>query len=136
MTASTTPLVTRLTGEATQRVTDALTAIALGSGTDPVYATPAMVALMEAACVACLAPHLAPGESSLGVHIDVRHTAPTPPGLSVTAKATLTAVDGRKLTFAIEAQDDVEVIGTAVHTRIVVDSARFRAKAHSKSPNP
>jgi predicted thioesterase len=75
---------------------------------------------------------LAPGEASLGVHLDVAHTAATPQGLAVSATASLTAVDGRKLTFAIEARDSVEVIGKASHTRIVVDADRFSAKIASK----
>lgn len=121
-----------LEGRTATIVTDALTAPAVGSGSVAVYATPSMVALMEAAAVACIEHHLAPGQTSLGVHLDVSHTAGTPAGLAVSATATLTAVDGRKLTFAIEAHDDVEVIGRATHTRIVVDTERFMAKVAAK----
>jgi predicted thioesterase len=106
---------------------------AVGSGTVAVYATPSMVALMEKAAVDCVERYLAPGEASLGVHLDVAHTAATPQGLAVSATASLTAVDGRKLTFAIEARDSVEVIGRASHTRIVVDADRFSAKIASKA---
>jgi predicted thioesterase len=88
---------------------------------------------MERAAVACVEPHLAPGQASLGVHLEVNHTAPTPPGQTVTARAILTAIDGRKLTFAIEAHDAVEPIGKAAHTRIVVDIARFKDRLSAKS---
>jgi fluoroacetyl-CoA thioesterase len=136
MTTSASSLATGFTGHATRLVTDSLTAPVMGSGTVPVFATPAMVALMEQAAVACVEPHLATGESSLGIHLDVHHIAATPPGLAVEATATLTAVEGRKLTFAIEARDAVEVIGRATHTRLVVDTARFLAKLASKRPAP
>lgn len=122
-----------LEGQASTVVTDDLTAPAVGSGTVAVYATPSLVALMEKAAVACVEPYLAPGEASLGVHLEVSHTAATPPGQTVSARAVLTAVDGRKLTFAIEAQDAVEPIGKATHTRIVVDAARFKSKLAAKS---
>lgn len=125
-----------LEGHATAIVTDALTAPAVGSGTIAVYASPSMIALMEAAAVDCVERDLGSGQTSLGVHLDVAHTAATPAGLAVSAHAVLTAVDGRKLTFAIEARDAVEVIGKASHTRIIVDAARFMAKVASKRPAP
>lgn len=129
----TSPLVPGLKGRASTQVVEALTAPVMGSGTVAVYATPAMVALMEAAAVACIEPHLAAGQASLGVRIDVEHVAATPPGLTVEATATLSAVDGRKLTFEIETRDSVDVIGRARHTRIIVDTARFLAKLHAKA---
>ncbi len=125
-----------LKGSASVVVTDALTAPAVGSGSVAVYATPSMVALMEAAAVDCVERHLGSGLASLGVHLDVSHTAGTPAGFGVSATATLTAVDGRKLTFSIEARDSVETIGKATHTRIIVDAERFRAKVASKRPPP
>lgn len=123
-----------LEGHATAVVTPELTAPAMGSGDVAVYATPAMIALMEAAAVDCVEGRLAPGETSLGVHLDVSHKAPTAPGMPVTAKATLIAVDGRKLTFAIEARDATELIGEARHTRVIVDKERFKARLAAKTP--
>jgi fluoroacetyl-CoA thioesterase len=128
------PLAPGLKGRVSAHVTEALTAPSMGSGTVQVFATPAMIALMEAAAVACVERHLAEGQASLGVHLDAQHVAATPPGLTVEATATLTAVDGRKLTFEIEARDSAEVIGRARHTRIVVDTKRFLAKLESKRP--
>jgi fluoroacetyl-CoA thioesterase len=115
-------------GHATAHVSEALTAPALGSGSIAVYATPAMVALMEQAAVDCVDRHLKPGEATVGVLLDVKHTAATPPGLEVSAEATLTAVDGRKLSFSIVARDAAGPIGEATHIRLVVDVARFEAK--------
>ncbi|HRN83822.1 MAG TPA: thioesterase family protein [Hyphomicrobium sp.] len=127
------PLTPGLEGHAETVVSPALTAAALGSGTADVYATPAMVALMEAAAVAAIERHLAPGDTSVGIHLDVAHKAATPPGSTVRAKATLLAVEGRKLTFAIEAHDTTEQIGEARHTRVIVDQGRFEAKAKAKT---
>ncbi|WP_333795112.1 thioesterase family protein [Hyphomicrobium sp.] len=121
-----------LAGEASTLVTDDLTAPAVGSGTIAVYATPALAALMEQAAVAAIESHLAAGEASVGVHLDLSHTAATPPGRTVSATATLTEIDGRKLTFEITARDDVEPIGKATHTRVVVDLARFLNKLAGK----
>ncbi|MBN8910549.1 MAG: thioesterase family protein [Rhizobiales bacterium] len=127
-------LTTGLVGRATCVVTDDMLATAMGSGTVPVYATPSLVALMEQAAVACVEPHLAIGEASLGLRIDAHHTAPSLPGQTVQAEATLTAIDGRKLILAIEARTSTELIGTATHTRVVVDVTRFLAKLAAKSP--
>jgi len=120
------------TGTATVIVTEAQSAPVLGSGRAPVFATPAMVALIEAAAVDCVESVLAEGQETLGIHIDVEHIAATPIGMQVTAHAALVARDGRKLTFAVEARDERELIGRGKHTRIIVDSARFRAKTQAK----
>lgn len=120
-------------GRAETVVTAALTAPVMRSGTVNVYASPAVVALMEAAAVACAERYLAPGETSLGIHFELNHKAATPPEMPVSAKATLLEVDGRKLTFAIEAHDAKERIADARHTRIIVDRARFEAKLEAKA---
>ena len=122
-----------LEGHATVVVTEDMLAQAVGSGTAAVYATPCLVALMERATVDCVERHLPATEASLGVHIDVHHTAPTLPGVTVSARATLTRIDGRKLLIAIEAWSATESIGTASHTRVIVDVARFRSKLTGKS---
>lgn len=119
-------------GSATLSVGEEHTAPRLGSGRAPVFASPAMVALIEAAAVACVEDQLAEGQETLGIHVDVEHIAATPVGLTVTATAELIEVDGRKLVFRVEARDAREIIGRGRHTRIVVDSARFRAKAQAK----
>jgi fluoroacetyl-CoA thioesterase len=125
-----------LTGTATVPVTAARLAPQVGSGDVPVFASPMLVAAMEAAAVACLKGHLPDGYQSLGVHLDVAHTAPTPEGLTVTATATLKSIAGRKLTFDMTATDGSERIGSGTHTRIIVDTARFMARIAAKSPQP
>ena len=113
-------------------VTEADTASRWGSGLVPVFSTPALVGLMEGAAVRALQGRLAAGQTTVGGHIDVRHLAATPIGMHVHARAELTDVDGRKLTFHIHAWDDVEPIGEALHERVIIDEARFVARAQAK----
>lgn len=125
-----------LTHTSTLTVTDALTARAMGSGDLPVLATPAMTALMENAAMLAVAPHLPEGSTTVGGHIESSHLAPTPVGHTVAATATLTKVEGRKLTFTIEAHDgdtlDAQggpvLLGQGTHLRFIVDKARFLSK--------
>ena len=121
-----------LSAELTRTVTESYTAAQLGSGLVPVFATPALVALMEAAAVHALEGCLPPGQTTVGGRIDVRHLAATPVGMTVRALAELTAVEGRKLTFQITAWDDVEKIGEASHERVIVDTEKFLARAQAK----
>jgi predicted thioesterase len=120
------------TGSVSLIVTEALTAPQLGSGRAPVFATPALVALLEGAAVACVEAKLDPGQETLGIHIDVEHIAATPVGLTVTATAELVEREGRKLVFDVTAHDERELIGRGRHTRLIVDCARFRAKVQAK----
>ncbi|MCS7282348.1 MAG: thioesterase family protein [Anaerolineae bacterium] len=121
-----------LYGEAERTVTEEWTAVRMGSGTVPVLATPALVAVMEEAAVRALEGHLPPGQTSVGVRIDVRHLAATPLGMRVRACATLVSVEGRRLTFRIEAWDDREKVGEADHERVLVDVERFLARVREK----
>lgn len=127
-------LQTGLTGTAKVVVTPERLATVVGSGNAPVYASPMLIAALEAAAVNCVEHLLPGGYQSLGTHLDVTHTAPTPLGLTVTATATLTSVAGRKLTFAVTAHDGVETIGGGTHTRVVVDTPRFMVRLAAKSP--
>lgn len=99
-----------------------------GSGDLPVYATPAMVALMEYAAKELVKPGLAPYETTVGTRMEVSHLKATPVGNEVSAKAKLLDIQGRKMTFTIEAYDGETLIGQAVHERAVVDRERFMAK--------
>jgi fluoroacetyl-CoA thioesterase len=126
-----------LTGTASILVTDARLATQVGSGNVPVFASPMLVAVMEAASVNCLDGHLPADYQSLGVHLDVNHVAATPAGLTVSATATIKSIDGRKVIFDVSATDGVDRIGSGVHTRIIVDTARFMARIAAKStPRP
>jgi fluoroacetyl-CoA thioesterase len=98
-----------------------------------VFATGFMVGLMEWTCVKVLAPHLDEGEGSLGVHIDVSHTAATVPGQTVTVEAECTKVMGRRVEFHIKAHDGVEVIGEGRHERVIAPWARFVARVNEKA---
>ncbi len=126
------PLTPGLSAELTITVTEADTAARWGSGTVPVYSTPALVGLMEMTAVKALEPVMEPGQTTVGGHIDARHLAATPVGMTVRARAELTAIDGRKLVFQIEAWDEVEKIGEALHERFVIDTARFLARSQAK----
>ncbi len=121
-----------LSAELKITVSETDTASQWGSGLVPVYSTPALVGLMEATAVKALEGALEAGKTTVGGHIDVHHLAATPVGMAVRARAELTAVDGRKLTFQVEAWDEVEKIGAALHERFVIDTARFIAKSMSK----
>ena len=122
-----------ITGAASTTVTQASTAQALGSGSVPVYATPALVALLEQAAVDALAPHLPPGMTTVGVRIDVQHLAATPVGMDARARATLRAQEGRRLHFDVTAHDGIEQIAQGSHERVLVDQQRFLARANAKT---
>ena len=98
-----------------------------------VFATGYLVALLEWACIRAVNPHLDwPQEQTVGTHINVSHTAPTPPGLVVTVNVKLIEVDGRKLLFKVEAHDGVDIISTGLHERFVIDRDKFQAKVMQK----
>ena len=97
-----------------------------------VFATGFMVGLMEWACMQLMAPHLDAGEGSLGVHIDVNHTAATPPGFSITVDVECTDVVGRKISFNVTAHDGVDQIGKGRHERFVVAWDKFNASVAAK----
>jgi predicted thioesterase len=121
-----------LTGTAELVVGTEYTAPSIGSGLVPVLATPVMINLIEAAALKA-AEHLLPaGHQSLGIHLDIRHFAATPIGMRVTATAELIAVDGRTLSFRVEARDEKEPIGDGSHQRVVVNVARFDARVQKK----
>lgn len=98
-----------------------------------VFATGYFVGLVEWTCIQALQPHLDDGEGSLGVHVDIAHSAATPPGLDVTVDVEVTAVEGRKVWFAVRAHDGVEPIGEGRHARFVVAWDRFGAKVADKA---
>ncbi len=122
-----------LVGEADETVSTARTASYFGSGLVAAYGTPAMIALMENAAVAALQKHLGPGQTSVGTEVCIQHIAATPVGLHARARATVTAVDGRKVTFQVEAWDEREKIGEGTHTRFVVDQGRFNERLAKKT---
>src|SRR5580692_4773213 len=121
-----------LTGTAEIVVGPEHTAPFVGSGRIAVLATPVMINVIEAAALAAV-EHLLPlGHQSLGIRLDVSHVAATPIGLRVTATAEVLRVEGRTVTFRVEARDDFEVIGGGSHQRVVVSVARFDERVQRK----
>lgn len=108
------------------------TARAMGSGALEAFATPAMVALMEKAATSAVQECLSKEYSTVGTMINVTHIAATPLGMKVSAKATLTEVDGKRLVFAVEAFDDRGKIGEGQHERFVINVERFMDKTNRK----
>ena len=112
----------------TTTVTTANTALTMGSGDMEVFATPAMVALMENAAMKAVAPHLPEGSTTVGAMMQTSHIKPSAPGETVTAEAVLQEVDGRKLTFRVTASDSEGTIGEGIHIRYIVDRERFLSR--------
>ncbi len=108
------------------------TAHHVGSGKIKVLATPVMVMLLEEAALNAVEGLLPAGQQTVGTRLDVSHIAATPVGMRVTARAEVVAVDGRKLTFKVWADDEVERIGEGIHERIVVDVERFDKRTRAK----
>lgn len=113
-------------------VTDDLLACHVGSGIVQVYATPMMIALMENTACECLNPFLDEGETSVGVMMNTTHDAATPAGMKVRVTAEIIAVDRKKVSLSIIAEDEKDVIGKASHDRFVVNKEKFESKAQSK----
>ena len=116
-----------LNAEHTTTVTPDKTATHLGSGGVDVFATPAMIALMEGASVMAIDPHLDEGYMSVGVEVHVKHLRATPVGQEVRARAEVTEVDGNHLTLKVEAWDETQKIGEGTHRRAIVELARFQS---------
>ena len=121
-----------LVGSAELVVAPEHTAPFVGSGAIAVLATPVMINLIEAAALEAVEHLLPPGHQSLGIHLDVGHTAATPVGLRVIATAEVTAIEGRTITFRVAARDTREPIGGGTHQRVVVSVARFDQRVQRK----
>lgn len=98
----------------------------------PVLATAMMVGFIENTCILALRPHLAPGQCSLGIHVDVSHIAPTALGATITAQVELIAVEGRRLEFRVTCHDDFALIGEGRHRRAIIDTQRFMQRLEEK----
>ena len=125
-------IVPGLTGTAEIVVGPEHTAPFVGSGRIAVLATPVMINLIEAAALAAVEQILPSGHQSLGIQLDVNHTAATPVGLRVTATAEVSHVQGRTITFRVAARDEFEPIGGGSHRRVVVSVSRFDERVQRK----
>lgn len=123
-----------LAAEARQVVVESLTAAHVGSGTLRVYATPAMVMFIEEVCRTMVEPYLAPGESTVGVSLKIRHLAPTPVGLEVRCRAEVVKVEDGVITFQAEVWDPAEKIGEGEHKRARIGIERFLKRVQAKTP--
>lgn len=123
------PLEPGLTATVTTTVSETDTAAALGSGEVDVLGTPRVVALVEQAAVEALRNRLGPGETSVGMRVQLDHLAPTAVGAEVTAEATLEKIQGRRLVFTVAANDERGLVAAGRVTRVVVETERFLQKA-------
>ena len=121
-----------LKGRAETVVNDANTAQAACSGALPVFGTPFMCALMEEAAWKSIAPHLEPGQSTVGTRLEVSHDSATPVGMKVWAETEITEVDGKRLVLTVAAFDERGPIGRGTHERFIVTDQRFLAKCAKK----
>ena len=121
-------LTTGTKGKAEVKVDDTNTAVTMGSGSLKVFATPAMIALIEKAACKALEGQLEDGQTTVGTKLDVAHVAATPVGMNVTAEAVLTEIDNRRLVFEVVARDEKDVIGKG----FIVNAEKFTAKTYGK----
>lgn len=119
------PLDTGLAASFTYAVTDSDTALAHGSGDVPVLATPRVVALVERATCAAVAPHLPVDMTTVGTRVELDHVAPTPVGATVVVDAVLEGIDGRRLTFGVRVRDVERPVATGTVSRVLVTRERF-----------
>ena len=117
-----------LSSQSSVTVSAGNTAAAMGSGDLDVFATPAMVALMENAAMKAVADALPEGSTTVGAEMNVTHIKPSGLGAEIVATAVLTGVEGRKLTFNVGARDAEGLIGEGIHVRYIVDREKFMAK--------
>ena len=121
-----------LKGHQEMTVTDQFTAKTMGSGVMDVFATPAMLALMEKTASESVAPYLEEGCGSVGTQVNISHVAATPIGMTVRCETELTEVDGRRLVFKVAAYDEAGLIGEGTHERFIVQNEKFQTKANNK----
>lgn len=119
-------------GKQTVTVTQEQTAAHYGSGALEVFATPAMVALLEQTAWKSVQPYLEPGQGTVGTRVDVRHLAPTPLGGKVTCESELAEIDRRRLVFKVEIYDETTKVGEGIHERFVIQNDKFLAVANAK----
>lgn len=121
-----------ITGEKSTAVTEDLTARVMGSGTLRVFATPAMIALIEGCCAESVEDLLDKGITSVGTELCIEHLAASPVGAGIVCKSRLEQADDRKLTFSVEVYDNAGLIGRGTHTRCTVKADRFVEKTYAK----
>ena len=132
MEAITEAIIIGQSGTATTTVTNQNTARTVGSGSLDVFSTPMMIALMEAAACQAIEKNLSPEESTVGINVNIQHTKPSGLGDTITATATVTEVNGKKITFTIIASDSTGQIGNGTHARFIINATRFMEKLEQR----
>lgn len=122
-------LQTGIKGKQIIKVDETNTARTMGSGTLDVFATPAMIALMEQTAWKSVEAELEEGAGTVGTFLEISHDAPTPLGMEVTCESELTAVNGRELIFEVKAYDERGTVGKGIHKRFIINEQRFMEKA-------
>ena len=125
-------LKTGIKGHQELVVTQELTAKNMGSGVMDVFATPAMLALMEKTAFTSVAEYLNEGCGSVGTKVDIEHVASSPVGMKITCDSELIEIEGRKLVFKVEAYDEKGLIGKGTHERFIVENKKFQEKTYNK----
>lgn len=123
---------TGIIGQEELIVNEMNTAEALGSGSLAVFATPAMIALMEKTARLSVAPFLEDGQSTVGTLVNVKHLSASPVGMKITCRTELKEIDRRRLVFHVEYSDEAGIIGEGEHERFIIDEAKFMAKTEAK----
>ncbi|MFP3854050.1 MAG: thioesterase family protein [Anaerolineales bacterium] len=121
-----------LSAELKERVRQDQTAPHLGSGDVAVFATPAMVTMVERACAELAQRYLKPEQSTVGVKLEVHHLAPTPVGHAISVAVEVLEVEGNRLRFSARIRDETELVGRVEHTRAVIDRDRFMRRVQAK----
>lgn len=128
-------LETGIKGHEELIITQELTAKNMGSGVMDVFATPAMLALMEKTAFTSVVEYLNEGCGSVGTKVEIEHVASSPVGMRVTCDSELIAIEGRKLVFSIEARDEKGLIGKGMHERFIIENKKFQQKTDAKLNN-
>lgn len=123
---------TGIIGQEELIVNEMNTAETLGSGSLAVFATPAMIALMEKTARLSVAPFLEDGQSTVGTLVNVKHLSASPVGMKITCRTELKEIDRRRLVFHVECSDEAGIIGEGEHERFIIDEAKFMAKTEAK----
>ncbi len=121
-----------IVGKGTVKVTDNNTAESMVSGTLPVFATPAMILLIEKTAFESLVPYLQEGESTVGTLLNIKHTAPSAVGSEITCRTELIEVDRSRFVFDVKVCDRAGEVGLGIHERFLVNNEKFMARARSK----
>ena len=123
---------TGIKGHQEMTVTEADTARVMGSGVMDVFATPAMLALMEKTAFTSVTEHLNEGCGTVGIKVEIEHVAASPVGMKITCDSELIAIEGRKLIFSVETNDEKGLIGKGTHERFIIESEKFQEKTNRK----